>query len=144
MVDTGLALHIDRFMRTIHASLQAKSADFDRQNVGPAGGMVLLTLADLGRPEMHELTERFARDKSQMTRVVQVLEVKGLVARATSKRDARARVVSLTPAGQQVVEELKLALAETIADLISPLSETEQATFRALMKRVALGVAFDS
>jgi len=65
MEDTDLALLIDRFMRRIHFGLQSKAHAFDTAKVGPGGGIVLLTLAEMGRPELHELTTRVSRDKSQ-------------------------------------------------------------------------------
>ena len=136
MADVELALLVDRFMRQIHASLQAKAADFDTENVGPAGGMLLLTLADMGRPEMHELTARFARDKSQMTRVVRALEGKGLVVRQRSDRDQRAHVLSLSAKGHQVVAVLQQVLADTISDLVAPLDSGDQKVLKALLARV--------
>ncbi|WP_424969639.1 MarR family winged helix-turn-helix transcriptional regulator [Dinoroseobacter sp. S76] len=137
MADTDLALFVDRFMRRIHSALQAKAAEFDTENVGPAGGMLLLTLAEMGQPEIRELTARFARDKSQMTRVIGMLETKGLVARRPSQRDQRASVVSLTPKGHAVVADLSRALAETIGTLVAPLSAEEQETLKTLMARIA-------
>lgn len=136
MADTDLALSVDRFMRRIHSALQVKAAQFDTENVGPAGGMLLLTLAEMGHPEIRELTARFARDKSQMTRVIGMLETKGLVARRPSQRDQRASVVSLTPKGHEVVADLSRALAETVGALVAPLSPEDQETLKTLMKRI--------
>lgn len=136
MADVELALLIDRFMRRIHSSLQSKASDFDTENVGPAGGMVLLTIADLGTPEMHRLTERFARDKSQMTRIVNSLETKGLVARKTSELDARVSIVSLTSSGEKVVATLKSVLTETINDILKPASGTEKQLLAEVLRRV--------
>jgi len=79
MSDTELALLIDRFMRRIHGALQTKSSGFDRNNIGPGGGIILLTLSDMGCTGLSELTSRVARDKSQMTRSIRSLEAKGLL-----------------------------------------------------------------
>ncbi len=136
MADVELALLIDRFMRRIHSSLQSKASDFDTENVGPAGGMVLLTIEELGAPEMHRLTERFARDKSQMTRIIKSLETKGLVARRTSELDARVSILSLTLSGEKVVATLKSVLAETINDILRPASETEKRILAEVLHRV--------
>ncbi|WP_424965163.1 MarR family winged helix-turn-helix transcriptional regulator [Dinoroseobacter sp. S375] len=137
MADTDLALSVDRFMRRIHSALQARAAEFDTENVGPAGGMLLLTLAEMGQPEIHELTARFARDKSQMTRVIGMLETKGLVTKRPSQRDQRASVVLLTPKGHRVVAELSTALAEAIETLVAPLNTDERQVLKTLMARIA-------
>jgi DNA-binding MarR family transcriptional regulator len=136
MQDTELALLMDRFMRRIHFGLQSKAADFDKSNVGPGGGIVLLTIADMGQPGMHELTKRVARDKSQMTRSVRSLETKGLVVRTPSPDDARVTLVGLTSAGETVVEEIKQAVAETINDILAPATAKEQAFLKDLMQRI--------
>ncbi len=135
MQDTELALLIDRFMRRIHFSLQSKAHAFDTAKVGPGGGIVLLTLADMGRPGLHELTARVARDKSQMTRTIRSLEAKGLVARTTSPDDARVSLVCLTDAGKKVVEELQEAVAETIEDILAPISQAEKDVLKGLLER---------
>ncbi|MEM8592150.1 MAG: MarR family transcriptional regulator [Pseudomonadota bacterium] len=135
MADVELALLIDRFMRKIHMSLQAKAGEFDTENVGPAGGMVLLTIADMGRPEIHELTARFARDKSQMTRVISLLETKGLLERQPSERDRRAHTVRLTAKGKRVVDQIGQALGATITQLVAPLDPTEVAALKVMMQK---------
>ena len=138
MSDTELAILVDRFMRQIHMSLQAKASGFDTENVGPGGGMVLLTLADMGPSEMHELTRRVARDKSQMTRLMKSLETKGLLERTTSKADARVSIVSLTPLGNEVVDTLRRSVAEAIGQVLSPITAQEKEQLKDLMRK-ALG-----
>jgi len=136
MQNTELALLIDRFMRRIHFGLQSRAEGFDRKNVGPGGGIVLLTLADMGCPGLHELTKQVARDKSQMTRTIRSLEAKGLVERKASPCDARVSLVSLTDDGETVVEELRRAVAETINEILKPISITEEEVLRTLLQNV--------
>ena len=135
MQDTELALLIDRFMRRIHFGLQSKAHAFDTTRVGPGGGIVLLTLADMGCPGLHELTRRVARDKSQMTRTIRSLEAKGLVAREPSGTDARVTLIRLTAAGEQVVRDLQTAVAETIGEILAPISADEEDALRTLLSR---------
>lgn len=135
MDNTELALLIDRFMRRIHFGLQSKAYAFDTAKVGPGGGIVLLTLADMGCPSLHELTTRVSRDKSQMTRTIRSLESKGLVARQTSSHDARVTHVALTEDGQNVVRTLRDVVAETIGDVLSPISMQEEQVLKSLLKR---------
>lgn len=135
MQNIELALLIDRFMRRIHFGLQSKAHVFDTERVGPGGGLVLLTLADMGCPGLHELTTRVARDKSQMTRTIRSLEAKGLVARTPSSKDARVTLVYVTDAGQVVVRALQQAVAETIGDILAPISRSEEDVLKALLQR---------
>ena len=135
MADIELALLIDRLMRKIHFGLQEKASEFDRENVGPGGGIILLTLAEMDGCKMQELTTRVARDKSQMTRMIQSLETKGLVKRHPSQDDARVSLVSITNKGHGVVEELGQALAETITDILQPINGQEKSHLKDLLRR---------
>lgn len=135
MQDTELALLMDRFMRRIHFGLQTKAPVFDTQNVGPGGGIVLMTLAEMGCAGLNDVTRRVARDKSQMTRTIRTLEAKGLVARKPSPDDGRVTLVELTPQGAAVVEELLQTVAETIGEILAPISETEKETLKHLLSR---------
>lgn len=140
MQDAELALLIDRFMRRIHFGLQSKGPSFDTEKVGPGGGIVLLTLSDMGCPSLHDLTRQVARDKSQMTRTIRSLETKGLVERKPSLDDARVTLVCLTQAGERVVDALKQVVSETINEILSPISKPEEQVLRDLLER-ALGDA---
>ena len=136
MQDTDLALLIDRFMRTIHFGLQQRAPGFDREAVGPGGGIVLMTLADAGKISLHELSSRVARDKSQMTRMIRSLESKGLVIKEISPDDGRVSLVSLTPKGVAIVGELMQTVAEVIGEILQPISEDERRELTALLSRV--------
>lgn len=135
MQDTELALLIDRFMRRIHFGLQSKAPGFDKENVGPGGGIILLTIADMGCPELNALTRRVARDKSQMTRAIKSLETKGLIERHMSPTDARVSLVSLSEAGNVVVGQLREAVAEIIDDILAPISQADKTQLKTLLQK---------
>ena len=122
-------------MRRIHFGFQSKAHAFDTKKVGPGGGIVLLTLSDMGCPSLHELTKQVARDKSQMTRTVRSLETKGLVERKRSPDDARVTFVSLTQDGEQFVDTLKQVISKTISEILTPISEAEEHVLRNLLER---------
>ena len=138
MQNTDLALLIDRFMRRIHFGLQSKADAFDTANVGPGGGIILLTLSDMGSPGLQELTRRVARDKSQMTRSIRSLEAKGLVERRPSSDDARVTLVRLTPEGEAVVKTLQTVVAETINEILAPISQDEKNAFKNMLERALI------
>ena len=133
--DTDLALLVDRFMRRIHEGLQSQGPGFDRMAVGPGGGVILMTLKEMGRTTVSELTKRVARDKSQMTRSIQSLEKKGLILREPSEKDRRVSLVSLTMDGEKVVGELMETVSEVVGAILDPLSETETQLLKDLLRR---------
>jgi len=136
MPDIEIARLVDRFMRRIHASLNAKAATFDIHQVGPGGGILLLTLAEIEPAPIQDLVRRMSRDKSQMTRAIQSLERKGLIQRQALPDDARVRLLALTPKGQETVGMLQKAVADVLADILSPLSNGEQETLKDLLRRI--------
>jgi DNA-binding MarR family transcriptional regulator len=86
--------------------------------------------------KMHALVSAMQRDKSQMTRAVQGLEAKGLIERQVDPADARVNVLLLTPQGQEAVLRIQEAVAQVLADILTPLSSEEQETLRALLRRL--------
>ncbi|MEL7105427.1 MAG: MarR family transcriptional regulator [Pseudomonadota bacterium] len=133
--DIEIGQLVDRFMRQIHADLGRRAPAFDTQKVGPAGGLVLMALADQEPVAIHELVRSIARDKAQITRLLQTLGTKGLVQKSPSPDDGRVCVLQLTPKGNDTVKQLRLALAETIDGLLDPLGPQERETLKSLLKK---------
>ncbi len=136
MPDIEIARLVDRFMRRIHASLNAKADAFDTHQVGPGGGILLLTLAEIEPAPIQDLVRRMSRDKSQMTRAIKSLEGKGLIERRDLPEDARVCLLALTPKGKETVGMLQQAVAGVLADILSPLSSGEQEALKDLLRRI--------
>ena len=126
---------LDRFMRHIHTDLGRKAPTFDTEKVGPVGGMMLMALADQEPIAIHELVRVIARDKAQVTRLLQTLGAKGLIEKSQSSVDGRVCVLRLTPKGWDTVKRLRSAIAETVDGLLGPLSGQERDTLKSLLKK---------
>ena len=122
-------------MRRIHTNLAGRAAEFDREGVGPLGGMVLMTLADTEPVPIHRLVELMARDKAQVTRLLQTLGKKGLIDRANAPDDGRVCVLSLSPKGHETVHGLRIALAQAIDTVLHKLSADERAEMSRLLRK---------
>lgn len=84
-------------------------------------------------PGIHQnvLGERIALDRSSITKCVEGLEARGLIRREVDSKDKRARLMYITPEGEDILEKvtaasakarkrIKLAIGEqTFADLLS-------------------------
>ena len=104
MPDVEIARLADRLMRRLHGALNATADDFDRHRLGPGGGMLLLTVAEAEPARLQDVVRAMARDKAQLTRGVQGLERKGLLARRVCPDDGRATLLPLTEAGREAVD----------------------------------------
>lgn len=132
----ALALDIDRFMRLIHTNLHPKAEVVDHEKIGPFGGMVLMTIAEHEPLSIQALTRQLARDKAQMTRIIQLLERKSLLHRTQSSEDGRVSMVSLTDKGHALVVGFQDALAEVVEDLLSGIKAEERKRFSATLQKI--------
>lgn len=134
--DIEIARQVDRLMRRIHAGLNARAGEFDVHQVGPMGGILLLTLAEIEPARMQRLVKQMSRDKSQMTRLVQSLERKGLIERSAAPEDGRGSLLALTPQGRATVDELERAVAEVLDDILTPLAAADRRLLTALLSQL--------
>ena len=99
----------------------------------PAQAGALLQLAS--PLPMHELATCLACDNSNVTGLVDRLEVRGLVTRKPSPDDRRVKHVLLTPAGERLRAQL-LARFGPIRESLDSLPRTEQRRLRDLLSQV--------
>ena len=100
-------------------------------------GILLLIFkkSDLTQKEIANQTNG---DEPGTARLMNRLEEKGCILRVVDKEDKRKRLVSLTSAGESLLNELLPYAQEINADLTSVLDETEKETlFKLLTKVVA-------
>ncbi|MDJ0825587.1 MAG: MarR family transcriptional regulator [Rhodobacter sp.] len=133
---SDLAFVVDRFMRRIHAGLHQQAVQVDTDRIGPFGGMILMAVAEMEPVSIHALVAHMARDKSQMTRSLRMLEERGLIARAGCPEDGRVSLVSLTSKGRDLVAAFQRILSEVLDGLMVPLGQAERAQLSALLRRL--------
>ena len=81
-------------------------------------------------------------DRATIGGVLDRLEGKGLVARAVSAQDRRARRLSLTPDGEALLAAVRPVVEALQDEILAPLSGEERAAFTALARK-ALGLGAD-
>lgn len=82
------------------------------------------------------LAERTRMDKVSVSRAARALEARGLVARPSDRRDARARVLSLTPEGRALHGLVAPRALAMEAEMLAGLSADEVAVLMGLLDRV--------
>lgn len=83
------------------------------------------------------LAEAIAKDRATVGGVIDRLEQKGLVARAVSTRDKRARELRLTPEGAAALDRLQPVVERLQRDILPGLSPAEFDQFIALAAKAA-------
>lgn len=131
-----LALQIDRLMRRINADLHPQAKHFDYENVGPIGGMLLLTIGEAEPVSLQAVIAKMGRDKSQITRLLQKLVQKGLVAKERDDDDGRELILCLTPKGQQQLNSIQKALADVVKHIFEPIKQEDVKAFSEILERL--------
>ena len=91
---------------------------------------VLFTLARLGPATIGTLAGAEKVQPPSMTRTVTCLTEKGLVRRAASETDGRVAVISLTPAGEQVLTESRRRKEMWLQQRLRELTPEQRQTLR--------------
>lgn len=90
-------------------------------------------------PEVDQVTLAglIAYDPVTLSGVIDRLQKKGLVSRAVSPRDRRARVIALTPKGEKLLAACQPMVWDLQDDILSGLDADERATFLRLLDKAA-------
>jgi DNA-binding MarR family transcriptional regulator len=97
---------------------------------------VLMALREWGQSTAAELARDICHDAGAITRIVDELEERGLVARARSETDRRVVALNLTPQGLSLVENLLPRVVEHWNGLLSGFSHLEVKLLIKLMSRL--------
>ncbi|HWJ69997.1 MAG TPA: MarR family transcriptional regulator [Sphingobium sp.] len=98
-----------------------------------AFGQQPVTLTDIG--------QRLFVQWPTLVRVVEGLVADGLITRIDNPRDGRSKLVSLTPAGQAMVERIQPILDEERAAVLADLADSELEQCAELLHRIFARVA---
>jgi DNA-binding MarR family transcriptional regulator len=101
------------------------------ESLTPTEMQVLATLARCGRATPGELARREHVQPPSMTRIVAMLEEKGLVRRAPPPDDRRQVVVSSTEQAESILDQSRAKRDAWLAELATGLTEEEWAVLRA-------------
>lgn len=76
-----------------------------------------------------------------VTSLIDTLERKGFVIRIDDPNDRRKVLLDTTPAAQDVLDNVLPAIQQRVRSIFESISDTEIATLRTLLSKVAAGVA---
>lgn len=128
-----LARYLDLKRRDVFAAHQLEPWEFD----------VLASLRRAGTPYAltpGALMNELLVSSGTMTNRVDRLESRGLVSRSPSPDDRRAVLVSLTPLGQQVVDEALAGLLECEQEILAPLSDEQRQNLSELLRQILTAI----
>lgn len=99
----------------------------------------LAALDSFGPMDQASLGGVTALDRTTVIVVLTKLEERGLIGRARSQKDKRAKIVAITEAGGKLVREVLPSVLSAQDRMLAPLSAGERAQLLALLGKVAEG-----
>ena len=124
------------------AAVQARATEeIRRHDLTPGEFGVLEALYHTGPQLLGELKRRVLVSSGGMTYLVDRLEARGLIKRATAPEDRRARLAVLSPEGEALIERIFPAHARDLAHVMGGLSPAEQEQARSLLRRLGTHAA---
>jgi DNA-binding MarR family transcriptional regulator len=136
----GIVGRISRLARELEQRLEPV---YRAHGLEPGWHDVLATLRRAGPPyrlRVTDLTAELMLTSSGTTKRLDRLERAGLVKREPDPSDRRGTLISLTPAGRELMQGLTEAHLENERQLISSLDADEQAELAGLLRKLLLGL----
>lgn len=104
--------------------------------VTPVQYAALQTVGNHPGIDQRTLASAIAQDTSTTAGVVDRLEGRGLLTRQHSPKDKRVRLLTLTPQGTALLDQLVPAMLRAQTHILAPLSPSEQRTFMDLVGKL--------
>lgn len=98
---------------------------------------VLALLAEQPQEAQAQIADRLGLDRSQLVRILDGLEDRGLIVRHRDRVDRRRHTVSVTAAGRRQLQRLRDMIDQLEDDLLAPLDKAGRETLHALLLRLA-------
>jgi len=132
-IDVTIAL--GRAASTVERLLAQRLKSYD---MTPVALQVLISvlLADGGPIDLTTLGAQVRVTKANVSLVLQGLEKRDFVARATEPTDGRRIRVRLTPSGQKVLDELVPLARDKMEEALQPLSGPDRKELRRILRRI--------
>jgi DNA-binding MarR family transcriptional regulator len=112
-------------------------AGFEETGLSGYDHAILALLHEEPRETQAMIADALGLDRSHLVGVLDELEERGLIERRRDQSDRRRHLVSLTPAGEEALERLRVVAKRIDDEFFEPLDAAERKTFTALLARLA-------
>jgi DNA-binding MarR family transcriptional regulator len=136
----GVIGRISRLARELEARLEPV---YKAHGLEPGWHDVLATLRRTGPPYQlrpTEFADALMLTSSGTTKRLDRLEHAGLITRAPDPADRRGTLITLTPKGLELIDNVTEAHLDNERDLLAALSESEQRRLADLLRKLRLGL----
>ncbi len=132
-VDVQPGYYIRRLQQIAVAIFLDQTADF---SITPVQFAALQAVARQPGIDQRSLAKAIGFDTSTIGGVIDRLEARGLMQRNASPEDRRVRLLTLTPQGRALLNDVVPAMLEAQKRILSPLTAAERKQFMAMLTRL--------
>jgi DNA-binding MarR family transcriptional regulator len=115
---------------------QRWTATLAQTGLSPNQFLVLMALAETGQVCQQFLAGVIGIDPRNIVPILDSVEARGLISRATDLADRRRRLIELTAVGRRVVAELSALGEQSERDLLAPVPEADRESLRRILRTV--------
>ena len=136
----GVVGRVSRLARELEARLEPV---YQQHGLEPGWHDVLATLRRSGEPyrlRARDFTDALMLTSSGTTKRLDRLEHAGLIARSPDPGDRRGTLITLTPAGRELIDRVTEAHLENERALLGALGEADQRRLADLLRKLQLGL----
>ena len=121
------------FARITQQLIDAERPILDRHGLAMWPYVVLVRLARSPAATQLELARQIGYDKTRLIKILDELGAAGLLERGADPDDRRARIVTLTDSGRELVTKVRTEIRAMEAEFLAGLSEREQRALRSVL-----------
>lgn len=115
------------------AVFMSECADID---ITPVQLGILTVLSEYPGVGQIEISEELGLDRSNVANVVDRLATRGLLQQKVSPTDGRKKSITITKAGEKLIEQVESGALRAQRKILSPLSDDEREVFLRLLTRL--------
>ncbi|MGE3597196.1 MAG: MarR family winged helix-turn-helix transcriptional regulator [Dehalococcoidia bacterium] len=115
------------------------AAEFKGLDITPLQFSIIWVLNICPRMDQITLAQYVALDRTTCSNIVTLLEKKGHIVRSTDPSNRRAKLVSLSAKGKQLLKAAEQPMARTQRKLLAPLTAAEKQQFLHILQKLVDG-----
>lgn len=136
-IDESLGFILSNTQRKLSHFLLSKFKPYD---ITTEQWVLVAKLGEENGITQKDLAERTEKDQANVTRIIDLLEKKGLVRREKNSTDRRSMLVHLTDEGERLRERLAPIEESVVKASLSGMSEEEKALLKDFLARIAANI----
>ena len=110
--------------------------EFEKWQLTPVQYAALIAIRESPGIEQRTLVDQIAIDRSTIGAMLRTLERRHLIRRKTPSHNLRVKQLFIQEAGEQIMDETRMAIYRVQERILAPLTQAERKTFTSLISKV--------